>query len=142
MPRQPRYNLPGVPQQTCYRYIELNPVRAESMEISHPGEYPWSSYRANALGERNPLITPHPEYHALGVNGQQREQAYRTLFDDHIDDRTLDSIRHSANECRVLGGETFKDQIEAALARRVRPGKPGRLRKLEKEEGIQREMPV
>src|SRR5437879_9437410 len=32
-----------------YRYIKLNPVRA-SMVI-HPGDYPWSSYRNNALGE-------------------------------------------------------------------------------------------
>jgi len=30
----------------CYRYIELNPVRANRVE--HPAEYPWSSYRANA----------------------------------------------------------------------------------------------
>ena len=34
---------------TCYRYIELNPVRAEGM-VDHPGKYRWSSYRANALG--------------------------------------------------------------------------------------------
>lgn len=127
---------------TCYRYIELNPVRAGSMEISYPGAYPWSSYRANALGEHNPLITPHPEYRALGANDQQREQAYRALFDDHIDGRTLGSIRDSVNECRVLGGEGFKDQIEAALARRVRPGKPGRPRKLRQEEGVQHEISV
>src|ERR1017187_9011678 len=31
---------------TCMRYIELNPVRAEM--LAHPGDYPWSSYRANA----------------------------------------------------------------------------------------------
>lgn len=35
---------------TCYRYIELNPVRAGM--VSHPGDYPWSSYRSNALGQR------------------------------------------------------------------------------------------
>jgi hypothetical protein len=38
---------------TCYRYIELNPVRARI--VDRPEDYPWSSYRANALGERNPL---------------------------------------------------------------------------------------
>ena len=32
----------------CQRYIELNPVRAGM--VSDPGDYRWSSYRANALG--------------------------------------------------------------------------------------------
>ena len=42
----------------CYRYIELNPVRAKM--VSHPGEYPWSSYAANALGAHNDLVSAHP----------------------------------------------------------------------------------
>jgi putative transposase len=46
----------------CYRYIELNPVRANMVE--HPAEYPWSSYRANAQGE-SPLLTHHPLYAVL-----------------------------------------------------------------------------
>jgi putative transposase len=41
----------------CYRYIELNPVRASM--VSHPGEYPWSSYTANAHGVANKAISPH-----------------------------------------------------------------------------------
>ncbi|GAA5525253.1 hypothetical protein Maes01_01818 [Microbulbifer aestuariivivens] len=32
----------------CYRYIELNPVRAGM--VKDPGKYCWSSYGANALG--------------------------------------------------------------------------------------------
>jgi hypothetical protein len=46
------------------RYIELNPVRAS--RVSHPGEYPWSSYACNASGQHNPLISAHPLYNALG----------------------------------------------------------------------------
>ena len=42
----------------CYRYIELNPVRADM--VDHPSEYPWSSYRHNALGEKNELVIHHP----------------------------------------------------------------------------------
>jgi putative transposase len=37
---------------TCYRYIELNPVRAR-MTDDPPG-YSWSSYRHNALGQLAP----------------------------------------------------------------------------------------
>jgi putative transposase len=36
------------------RYIELNPVRAGM--VAHPGEYRWSSYRANAQGEAAPRL--------------------------------------------------------------------------------------
>ena len=32
----------------CQRYIELNPVRAGM--VTHPAEYRWSSFRANAMG--------------------------------------------------------------------------------------------
>ena len=113
---------------TCYRYIELNPVRAEGM-VDHPDEYRWSSYRANALGEVDELLKPHPLYLALGVSPQARQATYRALFDAHIDEHSLLAIRESLNQCRVLGSERFKDQIEHALSRRVRPGKPGRPKK-------------
>lgn len=38
----------------CYRYIELNPVRAGMVET--PSEYQWSSHRCNASDEPNPLV--------------------------------------------------------------------------------------
>jgi len=34
---------------TCYRDIELNPVRAD--RVRDPGEYAWLSYRHNGLGQ-------------------------------------------------------------------------------------------
>ena len=52
---------------TCYRYIELNPVRAGMVE--HPGDYRWSSYRHNAYGEKNALITQHPLYERIHLDG-------------------------------------------------------------------------
>ncbi len=113
---------------TCYRYIELNPVRAEGM-VEHPGKYRWSSYRANALGETDELIKPHSRYLALGESPQVRQATYRALFNTHVGEQSLSEIRESLNQCRVLGREIFKDQIEQALARRVRPGKAGRPKK-------------
>ena len=55
---------------TCYRYIELNPVRAAM--VDHPREYPWSSYRFNALGEPDGVIIPHELYQQLGKDGPER----------------------------------------------------------------------
>jgi len=63
---------------SCMRYIEENPVRAGL--AAHPGEYPWSSYRANALGEESALVTPHPHYYSLGRSPEARRAAYAALF--------------------------------------------------------------
>ena len=60
------------------RYIEENPVRAGF--VAHPGGYPWSSYRANALGEDDALLTPHPHYCSLGRSPGERCAAYTALF--------------------------------------------------------------
>lgn len=104
---------------TCYRYIELNPVRAAM--VGHPAEYLWSSYRGNALGESDSLLTPHPLYLALGRTADRRQAAYRSLFEAHIDEKTLDDVRSSINKAWVLGSEHFKDKIATQLNRRASP---------------------
>ena len=60
----------------CYRYIELNPVRAGLTD--HPGNYLWSSYRFNVDGLEDQLITAHPEYLGLGHdrNNQRKENKF------------------------------------------------------------------
>lgn len=113
---------------TCYRYIELNPVRAKDM-VDHPADYPWSSYRFNALGQENDLLTPHEEYLKLGQSDEQRQQVYRALFDNHVSEATLDEIRQATNKAWVLGNGHFKDKIERQLNRRVSPAAKGGDRK-------------
>ena len=49
----------------CYRYIEMNPVKAQMVSLA--GHYPWSSYRNNALGEKSSLLTPHPFFEGLAT---------------------------------------------------------------------------
>ena len=63
----------------CYRYIEMNPVRAGLCR--HPGAYRWSSHRSNALGAPNTLITPHDEYQTLSTTEHGRLRAYAQLFE-------------------------------------------------------------
>ena len=48
----------------CYRYIELNPVRAGM--ASAAGGYRWSSHSGNCGARKDPLLKPHAEYVALG----------------------------------------------------------------------------
>ena len=62
----------------CMRYIELNPVRAGLVKL--PQTYRWSSFRANALGEEDPLVTPHAHYCVLGRSPEMQQAAYRAMF--------------------------------------------------------------
>jgi len=104
---------------TCYRYIELNPVRANM--VTHPAEYPWSSYHHNATGQPDDLVSAHPTYHSLGKNDKKRQKSYRALFKHEIDELKLEEIRVSTNQEWVLGSESFKTQIEQKLQRRTKP---------------------
>ena len=61
----------------CMRYIEENPVRAGL--AARPADYAWSSYRCNALGRHDALITPHSHYYSLGRSPEERRAAYAAL---------------------------------------------------------------
>lgn len=117
---------------SCYRYIELNPVRAAM--VAHPGEYPWSSYAINALGKNDSreLLTPHKEYLLLDLDATKRQSAYRALFKTCISEKTLEEIRESTNKSWVLGSDKFKAQIERKSGRVVASRARGGDRKSEK----------
>ena len=110
---------------TCYRYIELNPVRAGM--VTRPGDYRWSSHARNAFGAREPRITPHRLYLELGANDAMRQQAYLALFDDVASSEDLDALRVHTQQQKAWGSERFRQQIEALTQRAagVRPrGRP------------------
>jgi putative transposase len=108
----------------CYRYIELNPVRANM--VAHPIDYPWSSYAANAEGKSPPWLTPHGEYLGLSADQEKRRAAYRGLFESEFDQQLLQAIRVSVHAGYGIGNPRFRDEIEQALGRRATPRGPGR----------------
>jgi len=110
----------------CMRYIELNPVRAGL--CVDPAQYRFSSYCANALGESNPLLTPHPLYATLGHDDAARQLAYRALFDTVLADKTISDIRLALKQTQPLGNSRFFDQIEQATGQRREPKPRGRPR--------------
>jgi putative transposase len=110
----------------CYRYIELNPVRAGM--VPEPAAYPWSSYRWHALGHPAPVVSDHALYLALARTPQERQHVYQALFQERLHTGLLQEIRTTLQQGRILGTERFKDAIQTILARRVRPGKAGRPR--------------
>jgi putative transposase len=111
----------------CYRYIELNPVRAGM--VQHPGDYRWSSYRCNARGEPDLLVSPHELYASLGSSESQRCAAYRVLFADSVDATTLESIREATNKAWVLGNDRFRAEVEYLVKRQAAPKTRGGDRK-------------
>jgi putative transposase len=108
----------------CQRYIELNPVRAAM--VAAPGDYSWSSYRANALGERDPVVTPHALYRQLAGSDEARRDAYRQLFTDALSTEVLQRLRDCTNGGFVVGRPRFERQIAAMVGRRTWKGSPGR----------------
>jgi putative transposase len=118
---------------TLMRYIELNPVRAGMVAV--PQDYPWSSYRRNALGEGGPnadWLMPHEEYMRLGLDDLARQTAYRALFMSAIDHGDLAAIRDCTHKGWALGGERFRAEIEALGRRQAASKGVGRPRKLDK----------
>jgi putative transposase len=108
----------------CYRYIEMNPVRAGM--VGAPSAYLWSSHMANVALRGDPLVTPHAEYVALGDAPEMRTASYRKLFEKAEEPAMLDAIRSATNGGYVLASEAFASELEAASARKLRPGKAGR----------------
>jgi putative transposase len=108
----------------CYRYIELNPVRAAM--VAKAQHYRWSSFHANALGKANAMLVPHEQYARLGRSDAERRQAYRALFRAPLDETVADEIRSATHGNYALGNRRFQQQIEAALGRRAIRGAPGR----------------
>ena len=111
----------------CYRYIELNPVRARM--VSDPGEYQWSSYGVNALGRDSTLCAPHVLYLGLGLSKNERLENYKKLFVQALDDHFLDDLRNATSKGLVLGRQDFIEKIEYLSNRRARSGKAGRPKK-------------
>ncbi len=58
----------------CGRYIERNPIRAKVVE--RPEDYPYTSYRFYAMGEKDKLLTFSPAFLALSDQREQRKQIY------------------------------------------------------------------
>jgi len=42
--------------------------------VTDPGEYNWSSYKTDALGQASDLCTPHHGYLALGADPEERKR--------------------------------------------------------------------
>lgn len=111
----------------CYRYVELNPVRARM--VSDPRDYAWSSHRENLSGAPGGFLTPQWSYLALGPDHAARVVAYNALFAEALAAETVEHIRTATATNAPFATRRFQAQIEAMLGRRVAPLPSGRPRK-------------
>jgi len=107
---------------TCHRYIELNPVRAGL--VAEASSYRWSSFRANALGEYDELVSPHELYWALAGSPPRRQEAYQAFFKSPVADPELERIRDATRNGWALGDTAFRAQV-TENDRRANPLPPG-----------------
>jgi len=105
----------------CYRYIEMNPVRAGMVKL--PDDYKWSSFNVNALGLGNAvefkLITPHKMFMELGCTLVMCRTAYLSLFESYLNIDELTHIRRGTLKNSVIGNNKFSNEIEKITKRRV-----------------------
>jgi len=106
----------------CYRYIELNPVRAGM--VTNPLDYPWSSFPKNAFQNEDGLITEHMAYRSLGTSALERAEKYRLLFEEPLTEEDLNSVRSHTQSGTPLGNSKFQEEIEAVLS--MNTGQPFR----------------
>lgn len=109
---------------SCYRYIELNPVRAGIVKQTE--DYAYSSYHANALGKPDPMLTPHCEFKAFigqssvsaNVNVSESKKTdsdtcskhrhlYIELCKEILDRETLLNIRRGTEKGLGIGQANF-----------------------------------
>ncbi|KML16016.1 transposase [Burkholderia sp. LK4] len=99
----------------CYRYIDLNPVRARMTDDA--AAYSWSSAAAHVGLRYDPLLTPHPAEAALGLTTAARGAAYRALLHEALSDDDVLAIRAYLQQQRALGNDAFKAMVEAKTQR-------------------------
>jgi len=107
----------------CYRYVELNPVRAGM--VSDAPRYPWSSHRANIGLQADESLVPHAEFDALGTVLDARRAAYNAFFASPLDTDLLRTIREATRGGYPLASEAFKARLSAQRGSRLERGKPG-----------------
>ena len=99
----------------CSRYIEMNPVRAGM--VAEPADYVWSSFHSNAVGEDDPIVTPHPEHAALGDCRELQCGAYRALFASELSASAVAAIRTAQRAPAGLEPTPYRVAVQALTDR-------------------------
>ncbi len=115
------------PLLNCMLDIENLPVR-EGL-VKSPGPYKWSSYKFNAQGKKNSLISPHKNYQALAKTEKTRLERYTNLSKAGLSDEIKGMVQSAWQTGTPLGSDSFKKMVEQRLKIKVGYAQRGRPRK-------------
>ncbi len=98
---------------SCYRYIELNPVRAGMVRKTE--DYAYSSYHANALGKDDAMLSPHTVFiDFIRIAEETLDRSvYVNLCQQMLDRKTLALIRRGTEKGLGIGQADFLLKIAA-----------------------------
>jgi len=101
----------------CYRYIDLNPVRAAL--TATPDDYEWSSYRYRLFPSANNWLDESDSYKALGATDAARLLSYRVFVSEGMEESELATIRSAVKRNQVTGTPRFKERLAERTGRRI-----------------------
>jgi len=114
----------------CGSYVELNPVRAGM--VKDPKEYRWSSYRANAYGQKDALLDEHVIYSKL-FQDQEVRKAYREFVYQMMEKK--EAMRGEMDRRAIYGSGAFIQEVNRRFKIDALIKEPGRPRNIAEEEG-------
>ena len=100
----------------CARYVERNPVRAGL--VSKPQHWQWSIAATHMRGEDDILVTCRPMLRRVSKPWEQ-------FISVDVEGKEVASFRRHERTGRPLGTDSFIQDMETLLKRRLRPQKPG-----------------
>jgi putative transposase len=108
-------------------HIESMPVRAGLAPTE--ADWPWSSAAHHLGRRRDPLISEHPAYWALGNTPFERELAHAHRLRVGLPIALAEGLRAAALQGRTWGSSSFTDRVavQSGLSLRPKPrGRPSR----------------
>jgi putative transposase len=99
--------------------IDHAPVR--NRLVAEPGNYQWSSYTHHIGLRVDNFIKDHPLYRALGNTPSERQQAYRDLGVQPLDEREVNDLMQSTLKGWVLGSAAYCEWAAQTANRRLMP---------------------
>jgi putative transposase len=100
------------------RYIERNPLVAGNEGVVEPADYRWSSARAYARGDCDPLVSVelHPQWKCMGKTDADRRVCYRRHLHT-AKERAEEDQRLFEDSGTVVGDDDFCRQARSILGR-------------------------
>ena len=111
----------------CMRFIELCPATAGG--AAQADDFPWSSAAHHLGHRRDPLITDHPLYWALGNTPFERQAAYKAFLEQGVSQAEASELEQAARQGWALGSAQFLKALGEQTNRPLKPRPRGRPRR-------------